>query len=271
MTYSAQELSAEAGAPIELYDFRIGTDVYTLTSSPDQVTYDSVAYTPAEISRQEIGYSSDERTQILEINLPASHPLPRKYINSAPGLRASATIRRVHRTDAANEVIVIFKGLVQSVGFSNDGLRARIAVVPLSGALSRPAPRFTHQGQCNHVLYDDGCTVSNSLFRYTGTVTGVVGDVLTVNGLASKGTGWANAGYVVVGGVDYRLILNHTGDNIQLLLPFFPSPLSQTVEVFAGCNHDPTDCDGKFANFINYGGFAFVPLRNIFATGIDGA
>jgi hypothetical protein len=71
-----------------------------------------------------------------------------------------------------------------------------------------------------------------------------------------------------LGGVDRRLILSSSGDVLTLLLPFTSSPLGSTVIVFAGCDHTIATCKSKFNNVVNYGGFAFVPTKNIFQTGI---
>ena len=269
MTYPVVETSVETGAPVELYIFTLGGDTFRLTSGPDTVTYSGLTYTPIEVTRENVSVSRDERSEILEITMPSSFPLVRKYISIAPGQRGSLTILRVHRTDTDNQLVTVFKGVIRSVGFTFDGLRSKISVMPLSGALSRPVPRHTYQGLCNHVLYDTGCQVPSSLFRHTAAVTGVVGDTLTVSGLSAKGSGWATGGYVTVGSLDFRLIIQHTGDDIRLLLPFPDNLLGQTVDVFAGCAHDIATCKSKFNNVINYGGYAFVPLRNPFETGLD--
>jgi uncharacterized phage protein (TIGR02218 family) len=271
MSFSIQERSGEAGQPIELYDFRIGTDSYRWTTNPKAVTYSSLTYDPMEIKRESLAFSPDERATALKITLPASTALVRRYINSVPGQRATLTIQRVHRNDGANEVLQFFKGIAQTVAFTLNGLSAEIAVVPVTGELANSIPRFVFSQVCNHVLFDQGCTVAQSLFRYSDQITGVSGDQLTVQGLSAKGTGWATGGYIALSSGEFRQILAHTGDVIRLLLPFPSSPLGQTVEVFAGCDHSPGTCQSKFGNLINIGGFPFVPLKNPFSTGLNNA
>ena len=41
------------------------------------------------------------------------------------------------------------------------------------------------------------------------------------------------------------------------------------VEVFAGCDHTIATCKTQFDIVVNYGGFAFVPTRNPFESGLD--
>ena len=51
--------------------------------------------------------------------------------------------------------------------------------------------------------------------------------------------------------------------------PFGVDVTGLNLQIFAGCNHELTgDCANKFQNAINFGGFAFVPNKNIFATGL---
>ena len=79
----------------------------------------------------------------------------------------------------------------------------------------------------------------------------------------------------VMGGDDARMVLTHVDDDLTMLLPFPFSAVGLDVDVFAGCDHTTTDCDTKFfttefpsSNIPNYGGFPFVPLRNIFDKGL---
>lgn len=271
MSFVAQETSVEEGQPIELYDFRLGTQAYLWTSNPIAVTYNSLTYEPMEVSREALQFSADTRAEALKITVPASTPLVRQYINSVPGQRATLTITRVHRNDSANEPVQMFKGIAQTVGFDLNGLSANIAVVPITAELANSIPRFAFSGVCNHVLYDNACTIAQSLFRYQGEVTGVAGDTISVQGLNVKGASWATGGFIALSSGEFRQILDHTGDNIRVLLPFPVNPLGQIVEVFAGCDHSIATCGSKFGNVPNFGGFAWVPLRNPFSTGLNNA
>lgn len=271
MSFNAQEISVESGQPIELFDFRLGTESYLWTTNPTAVTYSLLTYLPLEVRRDTLAFSSDSRAESLNITVPASTPLVRKFINSVPGQRATLTILRVHRNDGANELVQFFKGTALTVAFTLNGLEAEIAVVPITAELRNTIPRFVFSQVCNHVLFDQACTVASSLFRHQDEVTGVAGDTLTVQGLAAKGDGWAAGGYIALSSGEFRQIIAHTGDSIRLLLPFPSSPQGQTVEVFAGCDHSIGTCSSKFNNVPNFGGFAWVPLKNPFSTGLNNA
>lgn len=271
MAFATQETSVEAGQPIELFQFSLGTEAFYWTTNPVAVTYNTLVYQPLEISRQALSFSQDSRAEALNITVPASTPLVRRYINSVPGQRATLTILRVHRNDGADELIQFFKGVALTVAFTLNGLEAEIAVVPITADLANSIPRFVFSTICNHVLFDNACTVAASLFRHQDEVTGVSGDTINISGLAAKGNGWAAGGYIALPSGDFRQILAHTGDQIRVMLPFPSSPLGLTVEVFAGCDHSIQTCSSKFSNVPNFGGFAWVPLKNPFSTGLNNA
>jgi len=281
MTFDAFESSTELGQPIEIYQIVLGPTTYRWTSAEDSVVVMSVNYDPLACSRGRIGQSREERQATLEVTVPASFAFVRQYIGSVPGSQAVLTISRLQRPDFPGpEVVQLFEGNVQSVAFVKDGQEAKIAATPTVSAISRQVPRFTYQGLCNNVLYDDGCKVdpTNAAFRLTANVSAVSGATVTVPGAGAYGADWFVGGYVnLVVGSDFRMVLAQSGDVLTLLFPFPSGVVGQQVIVQAGCDHTiDGDCDTKFfttedatSNVINYGGFAFVPLSNPFQSGLD--
>lgn len=272
MTFEATERSAESGSPEELYTFGIGTEVFRYTTSENPLQFDGVTFSPLEIERATIIASDEQGLDSLSVTVPASTPLVRRYINVVPGQMATLRIQRLHRLDIDAEAVLIYSGLVRAVGFSLNGLGAEITVQPVTAGLSRTVPRMVYSGTCNHVLYDSRCKVNSASFRFDGNVGTVTGSDITVVGLsdAARPDGWANGGFVTApGGVDFRLILNHVGDALSLLLPFTSvvGP-GAGVQVFAGCAHDIETCKNKFDNVVNFGGFHWVPRENVFVKGL---
>lgn len=273
MSYLGQETSREAGLPVELYKIEIGTEIFYLTSADYTVTALGEDWTPSAIKRSAVTISPEERNEVIEVTLPSTHAFPRKYISIVPGARGWLTIFRFHKTDGATpETSTLFKGVVRSVAFDQNGYEAKLAVLPMSSLLARNIPRHTFQGQCNNVLYDGMCQVISNSFRHNADLISIDSTrlILTVQNLNTKGDGWATGGYITFNAQDFRLVMAHTGSNVTLLIPF-PTELNmlnQPVDVFAGCDHRISTCKTKFNNVINYGGAAFVPLKNPFATGI---
>lgn len=281
MTYAQKEQSQESGQPVEIYRFVLGAETFEYTSGESSIVVDSLTYNPIAISRGPLATGSGERDRIIEVTVPGSNVFAQKYVSVVPGARAEVTIRRLHRTDTPTPAtITIVDGFVQSVAFQDNAKVATIAILPAAVATSRPIPKATYQSVCNHILGDARCKVdlTDATWRLASApVTLVSVNDITVTGASGYSDGWFTGGYVeLLSGGDFRLILNHVGNVLSLLLPFPDDITGDNVNVIAGCDHTIIACGAKFftsedvtSNVINYGGFAFVPTRNIFRVGLD--
>ena len=280
MTFDAFESSVESSQPIEVIRFNLGAESFEYTSSEDTVVVNSVSYNPTAIKRSKISQSPESRNNVVTFTVSGANLFARKYIGVVPGSAATVTVLRVQRLDFPSpEVITLYEGVVSSVKFSQDGFVAEIATQSIVAAASRPIPRYTYQGLCSNVLYDDGCKAdpTDPAFRHTNSVLTVVDRTITVAGADSFADGFFTGGFVEAqGGNDARLILDHTGTSLALLLPFPTNIVGESVTLLAGCDHTIVTCGSKFftvedgtSNVINYGGFAFVPTRDIHRTGLD--
>lgn len=279
MVFDTLETGSESGQPIELYEFRIGSGTptrYTSSENDVALTVTLETYTALEISRSELTEEiNNPSTNQISVRMPADTDFVQQFRTIAPGQRASLTIYRIHRADigGSEDRVVIFKGTVRNVSFVKNGREAVLQILPITSAMSRQVPRRTYQNLCNHMLYDSRCTLNkdDSSFRLTSTVTAVSNDVITVSGAAAFNAlaDFFEAGYVEFNN-DFRTIVEQSGDDLTLIAPFLNSPLGQSVFVRAGCKHrGVTDCQDKFSNEDNYGGFLYVPSKNPFATGLD--
>lgn len=264
-TFESLELSAESGSKIELYTLAIGSTIYRMHTSVEPIlNYAGFDYLRVQIGRGAISTGQE----FLEVTLPGSHPFPLNFTSIAPGQVASLLIQAVHR-DEPTDVKVIYKGVVRSVAFTQNASMSALSLVPINAALDKEIPERTYQAPCNNVLFDADCKIVKASWKYDGTVSAVAGNEVTVTGLeAAKGDGWSTGGYASFGVLDYRLITTQDGDDLILPLPFYESVLNETVTVYAGCNHDIGVCASKFSNEINFGGFPYVPTKNIFITGV---
>ena len=269
MAYGTHEDSAESARPVELFTFTIDTTIYRYTSAEDTVTYSAQDYLSRQIDRSKPTLSSSESgRQQMEITLPADDPVASRYIGIVPPDRVSLQIIRYHRGDSPNGII-LWDGRIISAKFEKQGSMCRLFSISSESALSRQIPGRKYQGLCNHVLFDSLCQIVKASNKYSGNVSVVSGNTLTVDGLAaSEGADWAVGGTIEHGN-DKRLVTAQSGDVLTLQLPFRDTPLSQTVDVYAGCDHTISTCLTKFTNTINYGGFPFVPTKNPFNTGLD--
>lgn len=278
MSFSTYEESVDASQPVEVIRFVLGGLEFNFTSGEDDITVDGVDYSATAIRRGKIVQTSEERADTLQITVPNDNTFASLYVDIVPSAVAVVEVRRVQRLDGALESVLLFSGEVSSVKFTQDATIATITCEPLESGGRRLIPRYTFRAMCNHILYDERCKVDSTdpSFRHSGTVTSITGNSIEVSGASGFADGFFDGGYVEVSsGNDVRLIISHVGNTLQMLLPFAEDRLNAAVVVLAGCDHTPNDCNGKFftsedltSNLINYGGFPFVPTRNIFISGL---
>lgn len=265
MTFESHETSLESGGRIELHSLAIGSTVYRMHDEiADIITYSSDEYYKVSVSRGRIATGQEH----LTVTLPGDHEFSRQFTTIAPGQLGTYTIFAYHRAEPS-DVRVIYKGVVRSVAFTQDMSSSMLSVVPVSEAFDKEIPQRTFQAACNNVLFDGDCKISSGSWKHTNVVSAVNGNVITVTSLLSaKGDGWATAGFVAHGVLDYRLVIEQDGDDCILSLPFYADVLGETLDVYAGCARDIGTCENKFSNRDNFGGCPYVPTKNIFITGI---
>lgn len=271
-SFDTLESSVESSRPIEIYTFAVGGTEYRYTSSQDDITVGADTWSATAIARSGIAVKLANRNQTVTITIPAENAFGRRYRSTPPAGNATVSIIRLQRDEVPtfDTQALVFKGRVQSVTFPQNGHVAEITCQPLDAGPSRNIPRFTFMSSCNHVLFDGACGVNPASHNHTGEVTAVSANVITVDGLSASGID-ARGGYAQdLTHTDFRLVLAQSGDDITLLLPFGSDPTGGNVQVFAGCDHSLTgDCATTFDNVKEFGGFPFVPSKNIFQTGLD--
>lgn len=275
MTYSEFAASVEQSEPVELYVFTQGSRNFRYTSNESKIVLSGITYLPLAITHSAVVNSSEDRQLTFSVNLPTAGTIAEEFLSIPPGQKTEVAVFQYERKDGISpELIQIFSGIVVSSSLEDNGKTTKLSCQPRISLAARSTPRLVFSGMCGHVLYDAQCKVSrsNAAFRLTATVSAVdsTATVLTIPGASAFGDGWFTAGIVEAsGGLDARLVLSQVGNAITLLVPFAQSPLGQSVVLLAGCAHDATTCDTKFDNYINYGGFNFVPVQNPFESGID--
>ncbi len=269
MTFDTTEKSVESGKPLEYYKFDFGTESFNRTSHDEDVTFQGVLYTGTQLSHTPVKSSNEDEVNAVDITLPTSDVMAQKFTNIIPGKRILVDIFKTHRSEigGTEESYVTFRGYIASVRFVGS-VECVFKCKPFSDIFRQTGPRYMYSILCNHTHYDARCKVDRSLFQFDGTVTAISSDVITVNGATAKGADFFEGGFAELpagAGDDFRLIVQQTGDDMRLLLPFADtSILNKTVRLFAGCKRDLTTCNVKFSNEINFGGSPYVPPKNPF-------
>ena len=273
MTYDALETSVEGSRPVEIFEITAGSTSFFYTSAEDDQPVGAQTYTAIPgLQRGPTTEGPEKREDDFQIELPTTNALAQIFTGVMPGFRVRIQARRFQRGDTPTpEVVQIFDGYIQSASFKLQLKKTVLTARPVIASIGKQIPRRTYQSACNHVLYEAAtCQVDDTLpaFRASSlSVASMVGNDLTVtSGLSGTyADGFMDGGFVeVVGGADFRLIRVHVGNVLTMLLPFSVSPT--TVNVFAGCAHTIAVCFSKFDNVDRFGGFAFVPTRNVFQT-----
>ena len=270
-TYDQLESSVEGSRPIELYEFSLGSDFFRYTSAEDEITIGADVYTPLAIARDKIVQGSDQGTRNLKVTVPTSTALAQEYIDVPPGQKVGLNIFRYQRDEVPtfDTQVLLFKGRVQAVAYPNDGHSAEFAIRSIESALNRNLPRFSFAGTCQHILYDDACGAIATDFDHLGAASSISGNTITVSGASASGLDFVGGYCRPTGTNDFRMIISQSGDVLTLLLPFQVDPTGGNMSVFAGCDHlIEGDCALVFDRVADFGGFAFVPSKDIFAQGV---
>lgn len=273
MSFDAEETSIESGRPAWLFEFRIASVVTYLSGVGQDVTLGGQTYRAATITTSQPTVSrakaGSEITIEIAFNEDAGAPVSRAWLSQAPESLSTVKIRKLHRGDAAVEGIYFWIGFVVSVSY--DSISAKVLCRALPDMFSKQGPRMNWGTSCNHVLYDQWCTLSAEDYTQTVTVSAIAADGITytLTGLTGLTDGDLVGGKIAeVGGFAQRLITQHVGSSVTLQYPCDELFVGATVNVVQGCAHDLDACQNKFSNSINYGGHPYVPRVNPFERGL---
>lgn len=300
MTYDAVETSA-LGRPVEGYEFELQGTFTRVTSAATAQTFGAVAYEPLEgLERSEIVDEAGRGAGDIEVTTPSGFVIAAAFRDTVPSALPTLTIFAKHLTDVDDQVVTTWKGVVASA--SRRARRATLHCMPATRRFSRQVPRAVYSAVCNHQLYDSLCKVDRLQYQFTGSVSSVdpAGTTLTIPGLRARAAEIAtNLGLTQtaeeldvfwqrgvvssqsapgeVRGVAEANV-GADPDAVRVGIPFANSVAGVEVEVSAGCDHSITTCRDKFTNFVTpgdpssglrHGGFAHVPLTNLFETELD--
>lgn len=266
MTYNAQEQSATGGAPVELYLFQRGAAAWRYTSADETQTYLSQTYLPAPIARGPLDDIGDLARAEMEIQVPHDLAVASQFIAYPPGEVVTLKIFRRHRTDPDSELRVIWLGRVLTAKWGDAG--NTLICEPVTTSLQRMGLRRQYGRQCPHVLYSPACGVLQGDFEVVGDVTGISGSQVTVLAAAAHADGYFEGGFLwwqlPDGRKDARMIVGHSGDTLTLAATLPALSLGDSVGIYPGCDHTLAQCNSRFSNSENHGGWMFVPRVNPF-------
>jgi len=278
MTFGTYEGSRQSGNPVQLFKFIYGpggSDYYAYTDHTEELTVDSVTYTPVPIERGNLDANGTLDRSAIKINTDIGTALAEIFRVYPPAYVVSLIIRQGHIGDPDSEFLVIWAGRI--VAAHREGGELALSGEPVSTSLRRPGLRRHYQYGCPHQLYGPQCQADKPSKTVSATVASVAGATVTLD------SGWEGAfdPAKFLGGLfewvngdgltDRRTILRVTGDTLSLSGIAKDVNPSDTVDVVVGCNHkayaeDGGDCQPLHDNILNYGGDRWIPVKNPIGT-----
>lgn len=243
MTFAAQETSRTDGNPVLLYEFsKTGETTLRYVQGKTDLVVGADTYVASGIKAGSPRHAARIQLEDVQVVFPASED---------PDLQGewTFTIKAMHRTDGANEVVTIWTGFTgrptrrwTTVTYTVQNIRAKQNFIRAVNTAER---------KCQHTIYDPRCAVNKATFTTTGNVTNVASNVLTVTEAGAQADGYYDGGILTFDGVDYY-INNHTGTSLVMkdVVPGLSAP--GTADIAPGCDRTRGSggC-GRFANILN--------------------
>lgn len=265
MSYNSIESSANSGKPVFLYEFIQGSTTWRLTSAPYDIVWNALTWTASTVSHSEVKQTNEMSKGNLDLTFAIDDAFAAQFLGYAPDQITTISIRRFHTGDP--DAVVYWKGRI--VGSAGSNKSIKINCESIFTSLRRSGLRARYQISCRHALYMVGCNLNKSSFATAGVVSAVSGNTVTIPSIAGDAAGWR-----VGGMLEYetylRLITAQNGGLLTLSNPIkaltddfaISGAGVLSVNTYPGCDRTRETCTNKFANWINFGGFPWIPAKN---------
>jgi len=263
MTLSVIEASDYGGSPIEFYKFRYGAQIYyQVSATEEQLGPLGVTYSPRQITCKETNNSSEINKNPIDLIVDKSNEITYIFRTGQPDdvLFLSRYVR--HTNDVDSEFLLNWQGRVSNCQFEGD--YAKLICEPVSNSAKRLGLRSKYQKLCRHSLYDNRCQASE--LKENITINVVNPTSISVLGI-TQADGFYNGGNLVLENNAMRMVVSQVGGVLQITSPFNNISSGMNAQIIAGCDHTRETCLNKFNNFLNYGGFPYIPTKNPFTDG----
>lgn len=253
-TFDDDERSTSGSRPIDLYVIQTPTETFRLTSHMFDVVFGSDRYTATTMSRSDETLAQDMTGNEMAILLPISHPFIQRYASfGIPEHDVVVSQMRLQERSWTAELQ--WSGFAQSMSFDESTATIRVPSTT-DDALKIRLPVFAAQRLCNHVLYDDQCTVNRfSGFTESATIISIDGSAIISNVAQSGSNSPYRFGEVVHHRTGQRrLIVDQVGVTLYLNMPLVDAVSGEEFSASFGCDHSVTMCRDVFRNRVNMGG-----------------
>ena len=234
----------------------------------------------------------------MQITTCKDHPIALLFTIGSPYLSVWVTIHRMHLGDG--QKVLLWQGKVRSVSWKASKGEVTISADPVEKVISKSGLRQTFSPLCYKNLYSTRCGVreADHTLKFTLTAASADGFRITSPEFATKPSQYFQLGAVYFqSSGENVMVLDHTGDTLTLKSPIKGLMAGVQGRAVAGCNHlwrsrasadvvlgavatgtslhdanlanlPDGDCQAKFNNLVNFGGFPYVPTKNPYQTNI---
>lgn len=270
MSYDSFEISNYDAKPINLYEFSIGGTYWRYSS--DEVdtpfldpNHGAVIYSALAISDSGVIQSGDAAGADLTVTLPASAQIAQVFNVTPPSDETWLVVRRKQHADA--EAPITWIGTVNSYG-QTQLKAARFVCRTMLATFNRNGARLSYGRQCPHALYDSLCRATKSSHGVVFIIETMGGNWLGSTALNGYAANWFAGGFIefgIIGGATERRAVAYSDPGfIELLGGTDGMTVGSFIAAFPGCNRTTSDCNGKFNNLANFGGFPHLPGKSPF-------
>lgn len=260
------EGSKHKSRPVEFYHFYQTTHDWYYTTSRRVKTLGGIPHQPLEITRGQIDMGGEDRPGALSITVPTDSSIGSVLQEGSGATPISLRITR-QQPSASDDPWIIFIGEIS--GANVQGEIVNIDCLPFTARLDLIVPQGLYQrDQCQWNTYDPyTCKKNRSEYTFVGTVTGVDGLRITVDGASAfdPGTGVRDdmfAGGVLEKGERTGMIESQDGDTVTLLELVPTVAVDDVIFLVAGDDRLLDTCRDKFNNAQRRVAFPHLPLKN---------
>jgi uncharacterized phage protein (TIGR02218 family) len=271
MSYQSQEDSVYEGMPIELFTFQSLGKTWRYCNQAEQLDIGVLSYAPVAIKRSAIKQDQERTKNDITVWVDDRIPLVKDYVQGLPPSSVTLTVHRIHRNPLDGTLsgqIVTWTGTIIDINRENG--EAQIRCQNTRSALNKVGLRRKYGANCAHFLYRAACGVSKADFRDEGSALAISGQSIQIGGTPTRGAGWYVNGLAEWSG-QVRMIIGSDDaaqPTLQLIAPFDGITVGQPVSISAGCDRTHKTCKDKFNNVDRFGGFPYIPVKNVFSEGI---
>lgn len=257
------EVSEQLAQPVELFDIHISGINLHLTSYNQDYKFEGVTYQAMQIKRNDLKVDTNSFDDRVKVSMPVRANIAKRILNSDLESTTSLTITRTFV--GIDEKYIMWSGVIVQKEIDTQYLH--LVCLPTAYILEKIGNRAQYTRVCRHVLYSKNCAADRNLFSSKNEITEVTGALLKMKNPVDVSY---MGGIILLDSGVTRLILevNDKMNTITLVNPFLGTVKGETVVLYKGCDKSIKCCKERFQNYENYGGFPFIPVRNIFSKSV---